>query len=116
MSSTRFKNDVGEYTLEQRINNHVCENRVDGLRTLNTQLGLPELGFNPSHIPSHQLSRNAIDVESQLYGIGTSNLVQPHIHVTPQLISNSNVSYFQKPEMILPMSFVHKGNQRPIIP
>lgn len=116
MSSTRFKNDIGEYTLEQRINKNVCSNRIATLRTRNSRLGLPELGFNPSHIPSQQLSYNAVDVESQLYGIGTSNLVTPHVHVTPKLISHSNISYFSKPELILPQPFVHKGNQRPIIP
>ena len=116
MSSTRFRNDIGEYTLEQRYNREICGNRVSTDRTQNSQRGLPELGFNPSHIPSSQLSHNAIDVESQLYGIGTTNLVKPHSHVTPSFIKQTNVSYFEKPQLLLPVPFEHKINQRPVIP
>lgn len=116
MSSTRFINDIGEYTLQQKQSREICGNRISNHRTRNSNQGLPELGFNPTHIPSTQLSHNAIDVESQLYGIGTSNLIKPHVHVTPDLINQTNVSYFKKPELLLPVPFEHKGNQRPIIP
>ena len=116
MSSTRLKNQPGEYKLEQQRNKYTCLNRLSEYRTISNKTYLPELGFNASHLPNHLLAKNAVDIESNLFGVGSNNLVNPTTPVKPSLNSLQSVSFFEKPELVLPVPFVHSTNQRPIIP
>lgn len=116
MSSTRLKNQPGEYKLEQFQNIYTCNNRLNEYRTKTKTTYLPEFGFNPSHIPNDVLSSNSTDIESQLFGVGSTNLVTPQKPVKPEIKSLNSKSYFERPDLIIPESFVFDKNQRPIIP
>jgi hypothetical protein len=116
MTSTRLKNQPGEYKLEQLRNRYTCSNRLSEYRTISNNTALPELGFNVSHLPNHLLAENAVDIESSLFGVGSTNLDNPTTPVEPNLNILQNVSFFEKPDLVLPVPFVHKSNQRPIIP
>lgn len=116
MSSTRLKNQPGEYNLEQLQNIYTCNNRLNAYRTKAKTTSLPVLGFNPSHIPSHILSSNSTDIESQLFGVGSTNLVTPQKPVEPRIHSLDTTSYFERPDLIIPEQFVFDNTQRPIIP
>ena len=116
MSSTRLRNQPGEYTLEQKKNSYICDNRIWADRTTRSYIAFPELGFNVSHIPNNQISHNATDIESNLYGIGSTNLIKPKQEVIPQLKSQIPITFFSKPNLILPIPFHHEKGQRPIIP
>ena len=116
MSSTQLKNQPGEYKLEQFQNINTCNNRLNEYRTKTKTTYLPEFGFNPSHIPGHILSSNSTDIESQLFGVGSTNLVTPQKPVQPRINSLNTTSYFERPDLIIPEQFVMDKTQRPIIP
>lgn len=117
MASTRNKNTQGNYNLEQR--EHVLSasyklyaNSSHGA-AYNTQFA--GNGLNPGQIPGNQLSHNTADVESFLFGIGSTNLVNPSLSHTakPELIRLSSANLFDKQNTIMPVPLYIEKNQRP---
>jgi hypothetical protein len=79
MASTRNKNTLGNYALEQRQlsgirENIVYQNAPNG-EAYRTEWAGP--GLIQGWAPRTQLSGNPIDTESFLFGIGSTNLVNP---------------------------------------
>lgn len=115
MASTRNKNTPGNYSLEQKQYNH------SQTYTLykNSQYGaaydtkLPGNGLNPGQIPGNKMSNNAADVESFLFGINSTNLVNPAPTFTPQLVTLKTTNIFDKGVVYLPEPLVVEKNQRP---
>jgi len=116
MSSTRLKNQPGEYKLEQLRNQQACANRLSEHRTISNNTVLPEFGFNVSYLPNHLLSKNAVDIESNLFGVGASNLEKKPIHFNPYLNRLKDISFFERPEVFVPPPLTHSLYQRPVIP
>ena len=116
MTSTRISNCKGEYNLEQLMNINMKENRLYEMRTRANQTSLPDAGIYVSHIPNYMLSRNAVDVESQLYGIGSTNLVEEKVDVEPDYIKYPTLSFFDRLPQVLPQPMICRKDQRPIIP
>ena len=116
MASTRLNNCKGEYNLEQEMNVNMKDNRLYELRTRAHKTSLPDAGIYVSHIPNYMLSKNAVDVESQLYGIGATNLVEEKAKVEPEYIQQSTTSFFERLPQVLPQPMVCTKDQRPIIP
>ena len=115
MSSTRNRNMRSDYCLQQREN--ILVNNYNSYK--NSQYGsaykpsIPTLGITPSHMPRDILSNNSIDIESSLFGINSSNLVQQNKPVEPQLKSIPYSNYFDRIELIMPKPLVVEKNQRP---
>ena len=114
MASTSNKNTPGNYALEQRINQN-----IDTYRTyLNSAAGeaytnhLPGNGLLPGSIAPSQLCGNYCDVESQLRGIGSTNLVNPQTPVVPQLRTLDSLSIMTKLPVLLPEPLAIEPNQR----
>lgn len=115
MASTRNKNTPGDYYLEQR------EHKQTSNYTLypNSQYGtayntaLPGNGLNPAQIPSNQMSINAPDIESFLFGIDSTNLVNPRKLFVPELKTLKSTNIFNKTPVIIPEPLVIEKNQRP---
>jgi hypothetical protein len=116
MASTRNKNTPGNYCLEQR------QFKESEQYTLypNSQYGaayttnLPGNGLNPAQIPGDQLSKNAADIESFLFGINSTNLVNPAPIFTPQLKTIDSVNVYKKDTFVfIPEPLVIEKNQRP---
>tara|TARA_A100001388_G_C28738756_1_gene485673 strand:+ start:367 stop:735 length:369 start_codon:yes stop_codon:yes gene_type:complete len=116
MTSTRNKNTPGNYLLEEqqfrKINNHI--------KFLHSSNGPPHnLAISsggtapPSRMNSNSLSENAIDIESSLLGIGSTNLVTPLPKITPRLNHLPTVSFFVRPPLIMPPPLEIDGYQRP---
>ncbi len=86
MSSTRNKNTIENYRMEQRA----LESARSNLLYEHSSNGnafeplLPGDGLLGARIAHTNLSHNAVDVESFLYGIGSTNLVQPQDPVSLQ--------------------------------
>lgn len=116
MTSTRINNSKGEYNLEQQMNGNMRDNRLYELRSRAQQTSLPDAGIYASHIPNYMLSKNAVDIESQLYGIGSTNLVEEKAEVKPDYIEHPTVSFFDRLPQVLPKPMVCTKDQRPIIP
>jgi hypothetical protein len=116
MASTRNKNTTGNYILEQRSlglarEYDLYKNAPNGHAY---KPALPEFGFNPSTMGRDNFSYNSIDIETALFGINSTNLVQPQAPVVPQLKTLQEVQYFNRtPKLIMPAPLVIENNQRP---
>lgn len=116
MSCTRNKNTYCDYLLEQRNNRIIKEynlypNGSYGKATTNC---LPNLGYNPSHLPRDVLSDNPVDIESKLFGINSCNLVNKTSEIRPNLkiLSFNDVFYLNR-EVLVPEPLIIENNQRP---
>jgi len=115
MASTRSKNTIGNYCLEQ---NEYKQAQVYTLYP-NSQYGvayntqLPGLGLLPAQMPGNQLSNNALDIESFLFGINSTNLVNPAPTFYPQLKPLCSTNIFKKRHTYIPEPLVIEKNQRP---
>jgi len=74
---------------------------------------LPCMGIMPSQMPRELFSRNSIDIESALFGINSTNLVETQKPVVPQLKTLPNVSFFGQMKLIMPDPLVVEKFQRP---
>ena len=116
MSSTRNKNTCGDYYLEQKQSTHILDNRIYQHRRIAYSNALPCAGINVGSMPNTQLAYNATDIESRLYGINSSNLVNPQDQLTPQIKSMPNLAFFERPQVFIPEPLVVENNQRPLKP
>ena len=115
MASTRNRNTPGNYCLEERQYKH-SENY-----TLypNSQYGaayntkLPGNGLLPAQIPWNKLSYNAPDIESFLFGINSTNLVNPAPSLVPELAKINSANIYKKSNTYIPEPLVIEKNQRP---
>jgi hypothetical protein len=95
MASTRNKNTPGDYQLEsdKYIANCSYNTASEYGRVQTTYL--PGDGLIGAKIPGSELSKNPWDIESELFGIGSTNLVEPKktvVHTLNKLACISNVN------------------------
>ena len=116
MASTRNKNSEGNYILEQ----HQHFNTQNNLTYYNSPNGraaepaFPEL-YMQGRMPADNFSFNSTDIESALYGIGSTNLVEPKGATIPQFKSLPTVSFYKKPDIVKAPILWPMLNQRPFI-
>lgn len=115
MASTRNRNTRNNYCIEQR---QFKDNLIYNTN-LHSQYGeaystnLPTYGLNPPSLPRNKLSKNPIEIESTLFGINSTNLVNPAPPVKPKLNHLDNLTFFNKLPLFVPEPLVIKNNQRP---
>ena len=115
MASTRNKNTSLNYNLQQR---QYKQNEVYTLYP-NSQYGvaystkLPGDGVNPGQLPRDSFSRNPVEIESFLFGINSTNLVNPAPPLTPELKYLKSENFFQKDKIFMPEPLVIEKHQRP---
>jgi hypothetical protein len=115
MASTRNRNTPGNYYVEQR------QHKESETYTLyeNSQYGaayttqLPGNGLLPAQIPWNKLSYNAADTESFLFGINSTNLVNPAPCFIPEITPLHTANIYQKKPVFLPEPLVIEKKQRP---
>lgn len=113
MTSTRGKNSPGNYVLEKEENR-----RIGVFMTQHESVGqtyMPGNGLLGASFPNTLLSANAVDIESQLYGIGSSNLESHLPSVTPDIRYLKSLSIADRNDVILPKELIITPNQRPLI-
>jgi len=115
MASTRNRNTPGNYCSEQRQYKHaqhyaLYENSQYG-SAYNTRL--PGNGLLPAQIPWNKLSHNAADTESFLFGINSTNLVNPAPCFTPEITQLCSANIYDKGPVFMPEPLVIEKNQRP---
>ena len=115
MASTRNLNTNGNYNLEEEQ----FRRMRDYSSYLHSSYGPPHStgittggSMPPSKMYRDSLSKNAIDIESQLMGIGSSNLVKPLAPVYPSLKTLNEVTFFVRPKMVIPAPLKINSNQR----
>jgi len=115
MTSTRSRNTPGDY----RAENHIFNNRVDYLINKDYLFGqptttyLPGDGLLPGKIASENLAYNNIDIETQLFGIGSTNLVNPKTNEVAQLRPLKSLSVITRLPIFIPEPLVVQAGQRP---
>ena len=116
MSSTRNKNSQLDYNLEKSNKEKLLRENL----YLHSSSGrpvsecIPSVGYTPSHISRDALANNSIDIESQLRGIGSTNLETPCQPVVPSMRTLEIKDYFDRPgTVVMPYPLVYENNQRP---
>jgi hypothetical protein len=115
MASTRNKNTPGDYKAERNINN----NTVDYYTNHKNSYGVPNTTYYPGdgllqgRVASENLSHNNIDIETQLFGIGSTNLVHHKINQLPELKPLQSLSIINRPPIIIPEPLIIHKDQRP---
>lgn len=115
MASTRNKNTAGNYCLEQKEfkqseNYTLYPNSQYGAAYNTTFAGN---GLNPAQIPWNQMSYNAPDIESFLFGINSTNLVNPAPCLKPEIKKLGSTNIYEKEATIMPIPLGIEPNQRP---
>ena len=116
MASTRNKNSFANYNIEQTqykksVNYDLYTNSQYG-EAYSTKLS--GNGFNPGQIPLNKLSHNYSDIESFLFGINSTNLVNPAKNLTPQLINLDTEHLYEKSAIYIPEPLIIEKSQRPL--
>lgn len=117
MASTRSKNNEGDYRLEQNANLGLC----NYLTSNKNNFGNPTTtyfagnGLLPGRIAPANLSSNPCDIESQLFGIGTSNLVKPKPAVKPLIHDLHSLNISNRLSIMVPEPLIVEKGQRPNI-
>lgn len=116
MSSTRNKNTPGNYSLEKWSNSKKHEEvmyiHASQGQAISTQL--PGNGLLSGRVAGADLASNSCDIESALFGIGSTNLENPLPKVTPQINYLRSLNIIDKIPVITPIHYENEPNQRPM--
>lgn len=115
MASTRNKNTPGNYCLDQRQNVGIesWQLYTNGANGYAYDTKLAGVGLNQGQMPWNTLSHNPADIESFLFGINSTNLVNPAPPLTPHFKSLSSVNLFEKKPVLMPVPQAIPKFQRP---
>jgi hypothetical protein len=115
MASTRNKNTSGNYCLDQRQNTGIESWQLykNGANGYAYDTRLPGNGLNPGQLPWDTLSNNAVDIETFLFGINSTNLVNPAPPLTPELKCLQQADAFKSTPIIMPIPQAIPKYQRP---
>jgi hypothetical protein len=114
MASTRNRNTPGDYKMAVSSDTNRCAYLENPLYGAPTQSFLPGHGLLGSKIAPSHLSSNACDIESSLFGIGSTNLVQQLPNIVPQINSLKSLSIADKPVLVLPRPLDISQHNRPL--
>ena len=115
MASTLNKNQPNEFICQQlAYYKGNTETMYKGKR-INNLTTLPCAGINCGQVPNTQLAKNPVDIESFLYGIGATNLVQQQPPLKAHLRCLKQLSFFPRVQPYLPTPLVIEKCQRPVI-
>ena len=116
MTSTRNKNTQGNYSLEQK--SYSLARDYDLYKHSQYRLAhkttMPDIIYRPSFLPRDTLSRNPIEIESNLFGINSTNLVKERKPAKPQLKTLPTSKFFERVPLFMPKPLVIEKNQRPL--
>lgn len=120
MASTHLKNTPQMYCQDRVRQDRIKLSLIDKENVI-TKTCFPDLGILPGPMKSsfnhHVLSNNTADIESQLFGIGSTNLAKPKSQRFKPSINNRNTcKFFERPPLVLPNDLVVDNNQRPLGP
>ena len=115
MASTRNKNTPGDYQLETRAYTEQSAYLAYETYGHAETTYFPGDGLIGAKISNVQLSKNYCDIESELRGIGTTNLVNPQAPVTAQINTLKSMTFMKRVPLIIPAPIVVNNNERPVI-
>ena len=120
MTDTSLKNSKGWYCQGQQALRQQFDHNLWKYKCISENTAFPCAGINMPMMTNgynnNILSNNAPDIESVLFGIGSTNLVKTKEAVKPELNCMKNIKFFNRLETTLPNPLVMHKNQRPIGP
>jgi hypothetical protein len=113
MASTRNKNTQGNYELEQLDMYKMRKYEVYQGKLMNDLTCFAGDGLLPGRYPM-QLYKDTCDIETELFGIGSTNLVNPRTQsmLPPENRPMKTLNIIQKADVILPTPLVIQRDQR----
>jgi len=115
MSSTRNINMRAEHNVQVQKDDLANRYQLYG----NSSSGMAynpaisTFGVYSSHMPPQHFSTNHVDIETDLFGIGSTNLVKPKSVIHPDLKTVKEKSFFNRIPFIMPDPIVIEKDQRP---
>ena len=118
MASQSLKNDFEMYCQEQTRFQRLILTKLDKDSHIRKERCIPDLGINMQGLTggynNHVLSNNTADIESNLFGIGATNLAKPKSYrFNPSINNRNNCKFFDRPAFVMPSNLVVDNNQRP---
>ena len=114
MTSTGIRNTPGNYELEQ----YAYQKQFEYMNYIHSAGGTAYTrhfagnGLLAPKMNPLDLDKNYIDIESQLLGIGSTNLVKPLPTVSPNHFNYPSLNIIDKTPMIIPERITYLQNQR----
>ena len=112
MASTRNKNTPGNYCMEQWSLDKSSAFVTYKDSVVPVQSMYAGDGLLPGRIGNPVLAKNPEDIESFLFGIGSTNLVSPKSALQPELNDLPSLNIIDRIPLILPEVLVVERNQR----
>lgn len=117
MASTRNKNTRTDFKIEQNAQN-IARNYVAFENSYAGKAYAPALAFEsvgvlPTKMSREHFATNSVDIESALFGINSTNLVETQAPVVPQLKQLPEVKFFERMAVFLPEPLVVEKYSRP---
>ena len=112
MASTRKKHAPGDYISEQRSTTQHINYRTYHSYGVPQTTYLPGDGLLQGRVAPDQLSHNSSDIESFLWGIGSTNLVNPLPPTNPEIKQLKSLAVMDKIPVIVPGDLQVQPNQR----
>jgi hypothetical protein len=113
MASTRNKNSTGNYTLELEGKKEQAQYKMNEVYSVPPETNQPGQGLLAGSVGPAKLAANYCDIESELRGIGSTNLVTPMPKVTPYINDLRSLNVSNRIPLILPKSYQHNNEERP---
>lgn len=116
MASTNMKNATGYYCEQHKRFNKISNSQTDVNISKHEDNCLPDLGIINGMMTTgynnNILSNNAADIESSLFGIGSTNLVEKQMDVKPSMNKLKHCKWFPRNNVFLPEPLVIEKSQR----
>ena len=115
MASTRNKNNYNNYCHSQAELTKHRNYLVEPMKRINDHSAYPNVGINaPQYMPNTLLSKDSVDIESRLFGINATNLVNPRETIKGSNITRPVIRFYNKNALIMPKGIVMEKDQRPL--
>jgi hypothetical protein len=115
MASDRTINTRGNYDVEQWTYNRQLGYATQPEYGVPRQTNLPGNGLLAGNVSRTQLSNNSCDIESMLFGIGSTNLVTPQQPTQPEIKYLQSLNVHEKIPLLIPSALKIEPNQRPLL-
>ena len=114
MSSTSSRNTPGNYQIEQHTFHRYfgLVTAPNGAQGRPSTVNLPGNGLLTGKMYSRDLAMNYTDIETQLFGIGSTNLVQPQAYMPPQINTLPSLNIASRIPTLIPDALVVEPHQR----
>ena len=113
MASTRNKNTRNNYAIELNKSIHTQDYLLAGDYAQSNATACPGNGLGGAYIPRSKMSNNPIEIESFLFGIGSSDLTKDVATLDPELKCLPTYDIFSKQPTVVPNKFIPNNTQRP---